>query len=346
LPSLEKYVDYFNVMTYDIHGLWDQKNVWTGPFLKGHTNITEIEEGLDLLWRNGVSPDKVVMGFGLYGRSFTMEDTSCSTPPNCRFSGPGFAGDCTGEAGILSYSEVQGHKNQLGSQVSYDEASSVKWMVYGSNQWISYDDEQSFEAKKKYMFSRCLRGLMVWSLDLDTQDHQGMTALFGEEAMEKALISGSGLDADEAGRLAFDLSAYTGELCYTTPTCTDGTDKQKGPDQQCKSGFTPIQQAHAPEQKNFNYTLNGECSEGWWRYICCPTKAQPKNCEWIGAPERSAFGCDRGCGASQFELNTDSYLDSKGKGNCYSGFRSVSSPKFFMPAKLILESSVATGRKS
>jgi chitinase len=73
------------------------------------------------------------MGFGLYGRSFTIEDTSCSTPPNCRFSGPGFAGDCTGRAGILSYSEVQGHKNQLGSQVSYDEASSVKWMVYGSN---------------------------------------------------------------------------------------------------------------------------------------------------------------------------------------------------------------------
>jgi hypothetical protein len=46
---------------------------------------------------------------------------------------------------------------------------------------------------------------MVWSLDLDTQDHQVMTALFGEEAMEKALISGFGLDADEAGRLAFDL---------------------------------------------------------------------------------------------------------------------------------------------
>jgi GH18 family chitinase len=27
LPSLERYVDYFNVMTYDIHGLWDQNNV-------------------------------------------------------------------------------------------------------------------------------------------------------------------------------------------------------------------------------------------------------------------------------------------------------------------------------
>lgn len=27
-----------------------------------HTNITEIDEGLDLLWRAGVSPGKVTMG--------------------------------------------------------------------------------------------------------------------------------------------------------------------------------------------------------------------------------------------------------------------------------------------
>jgi GH18 family chitinase len=104
LTRLQKYVNWFNIMTYDIHGLWDQSNLWEGAFLKGHTNITEIEDGLDLLWRNGVTPDKVVMGFGFYGRSFTMTNPSCSTPPTCTFTGPGFAGDCTGQAGILSYS--------------------------------------------------------------------------------------------------------------------------------------------------------------------------------------------------------------------------------------------------
>lgn len=104
LYSLEKYVDWFNVMTYDIHGIWDQKNIWTGPYLKGHTNLTEIEEGLDLLWRNGVNSDKVVMGVGFYGRSFTISDLTCTTPPSCTFDSAGFAGACTNEAGILSYS--------------------------------------------------------------------------------------------------------------------------------------------------------------------------------------------------------------------------------------------------
>lgn len=104
ISRLKQHVDWFNIMTYDIHGLWDQKIVWTGPYLKGHTNITEIEDGLDLLWRNGITPDQVVMGYGFYGRGFTMEDNGCTTPPNCRFSGPAFAGDCTNEPGILSYS--------------------------------------------------------------------------------------------------------------------------------------------------------------------------------------------------------------------------------------------------
>lgn len=66
----------------------------------------------------------------------------------------------------------------------YDEASSVKYMVYGSNQWISYDDEESFECKKKYVFSRCLKGLMIWELGLDTANNDARLGLFGEEAVK------------------------------------------------------------------------------------------------------------------------------------------------------------------
>lgn len=67
-----------------------------------HTNITEIESALDLLWRNGIQSKNVVLGIGFYGRSFTMADPSCSDP-GCSFSGGGSPGDCTGESGILSY---------------------------------------------------------------------------------------------------------------------------------------------------------------------------------------------------------------------------------------------------
>lgn len=104
IKQLEDSVDWFKMMTYDVHGVWDEDIRFTGPYLKGHTNISEIEDGLDLLWRNKINHDKVVMGYGLYGRGFHIKDSNCHTPPNCEFDGPSLPGSCTNTAGILSYS--------------------------------------------------------------------------------------------------------------------------------------------------------------------------------------------------------------------------------------------------
>lgn len=194
-------------------------------------------------------------------------------------------------------------------------------MVYSSNQWISYDDEESFTAKKKFQSSRCLKGLMIWSLDLDTSDYEAMTGLMGQDAMQDALTD-TGLDPGEKAQLTSDLAAYTGQDCYVTQRCTDGLNSNKGPGQVCMPGYSAVETGHAPLQMQVK-TQSIPCKEGQWHEICCPTKAMPKNCEWIGAPIRSAFGCDRGCGSTQFELTTDTFTNFKGTGQCYSGARSV-----------------------
>jgi chitinase len=51
-------------MSYDIHGVWDATNQFTGPYVLPHTNLTEIDEGLDLLWRNNINPLQVTLGLG------------------------------------------------------------------------------------------------------------------------------------------------------------------------------------------------------------------------------------------------------------------------------------------
>jgi chitinase len=33
IVELVKYVDWFNIMTYDLHGTWDKGNKWLGAFL-------------------------------------------------------------------------------------------------------------------------------------------------------------------------------------------------------------------------------------------------------------------------------------------------------------------------
>lgn len=40
-----------------------------GSFAYAHTNLTEINSGLELLWRNSINPGRVNLGLGFYGRS-------------------------------------------------------------------------------------------------------------------------------------------------------------------------------------------------------------------------------------------------------------------------------------
>lgn len=77
--------DFVNVMSYDLHGVWDAENP-IGSNVLAHTNLTEIKLALDLYWRNDIPPKKLNLGFGFYGRSFTLSDPACYKP-GCAFSG-------------------------------------------------------------------------------------------------------------------------------------------------------------------------------------------------------------------------------------------------------------------
>lgn len=41
--------------------------MFVGPYIAPHTNLTEIDLGLDLLWRAGVQADKVTLGMAWVG---------------------------------------------------------------------------------------------------------------------------------------------------------------------------------------------------------------------------------------------------------------------------------------
>ncbi|KAI4600096.1 hypothetical protein KJ359_001198 [Pestalotiopsis sp. 9143b] len=106
IVGISKIIDWFNLMSYDLHGTWDSTDPYIGPVVNAHTNLTEITQSLDLLWRNDIDPKKVVLGLGFYGRSFTLTDPSCNKP-GCPFSAGGKPGPCTASAGTLSYSEIR-----------------------------------------------------------------------------------------------------------------------------------------------------------------------------------------------------------------------------------------------
>lgn len=212
---------------------------------------------------------------------------------------------------------------QLGTETFSDSVSASKWLVYSLSQWISYDDNQTFADKTRFIHRRCLRGLAVWSLDLDTPDWQGLTAIMGETAMVHGFVDDQ-LNPEEKKQLVSDLAAYTGQNCYVTQACDDGS-QITDVNAHCRPGYMSVAIGHYPQQIDAKMILN-ECKEGQYHHVCCPTRAMPQNCKWQGAPERNEFGCDgaSSCGGDQYELTRDTFVDAEGKGSCFTGFRGVS----------------------
>lgn len=164
LKALSKNVTFFNIMSYDMHGTWDQGNKWTGSFLNPHTNLTEIKDSMDLLWRNDVDSSKVVLGLAFYGRSYTVK--GCMDP-GCEYASGGIAGKCSHEAGVLLNNEIMDIMEDKGLESVLNKEAAAR-IVHWDDQWVSYDDRETLGMKAEFARTQCLSGVMVWAISHDT----------------------------------------------------------------------------------------------------------------------------------------------------------------------------------
>ncbi|OTB02455.1 glycoside hydrolase family 18 protein [Hypoxylon sp. CI-4A] len=243
------HVDFINVMSYDLHGIWDGNNS-IGQHIYGHTNLTEMKSAFDLFWRNNVPAKKLNMGLGFYGRSFQLEDPACNKP-GCNFKGGATKGGCSGESGILSYREITDIIRNKKLHPVHDKKAGVKYITWNSDQWVSYDDAETFEQKKDMAKDLGLGGFLIWAID---QDDDSLTAL---QAVISPRELGFGAPLGEQ-----DDWQSSNEHCYVTPC-----------DGKCDPGDVKI-----TDQK---------CGIGDKRSrLCCPLSGapNPKDCAWRGNP--------------------------------------------------------------
>ena len=125
--------------------------------------MTEIKEALDLLWRNDVPAKKLNLGLGFYGRSFQLADPGCSKP-GCNFKAGASPGSCTKNSGTLSYKEITEIIDQKKLEPVYDKKNAVKYVVWDQDQWVSYDDEETFKQKIDFANKLGLGGLLIWAV--------------------------------------------------------------------------------------------------------------------------------------------------------------------------------------
>jgi GH18 family chitinase len=266
LKGMERNLDWFNFMSYDIHGVWDSTDKFSGPYIRPHTNLTEIELGLDLLWRNYVSPGSVTLGLGWYGRSFTLSNPNCHTPNGvCQFSGGGIPGMCTNSSGTLSNAEILQILDDTGAIAQFDQEAGVKWINWDEDQWVSYDDGETMQLKVNTANRLCLGGIMIWSVDQDDTYGSSTSDLLGLGKANK--VSSKYALQSERNLMQARSDAVNMNSCYWSKCGGD-----------CESGY--FHQTGASGQVN-GVSSDTECDHQI-RKLCCAVGTQMGDCRWTG----------------------------------------------------------------
>ncbi|KAF7510841.1 hypothetical protein GJ744_005941 [Endocarpon pusillum] len=276
------YVDFVNVMSYDLHGVWDSTNP-IGNHIYGHSNLTEIKLALDLFWRNDVKPEKLNLGLGFYGRSFQLSDTSCYQP-GCNFKGGAAPGPCSANSGTLTYKEIEQIIKQHNIKPYHDKEAAVKYITWNQDQWVSYDDKDTFKAKIDFANKLGLGGLLIWAIDQDTDDLDALNAVLAPKSVKAFAMT-----ADDA---SFWDDATVPD-CYVTDC--GGT---------CKAGFFKIEQQPCGGAKPVTRHSKEKDSQ-----LCCPTASapDPKECSWRG----TAPSCNGHCHDNEVLLQMNRWGDGK-----------------------------------
>ncbi|KAK0543803.1 hypothetical protein OC845_005939 [Tilletia horrida] len=269
LQGLTAVTDWINLMTYDLHGVWDGVDPYIGPYLLAHTNLSEIMQSVDLFARNRIPMSKITLGMGFYGRSFTMADPSCSDP-GCPFSGAGRPLGSSVEGGTESYADILTFIADGGVSV-FDEQAAVKYLTYGGDQWVSYDDADTFLLKMNYANSICIGGTMIWSVDQDTPQGDALAALYPD-------ILGIAGQKDTGA-----------DSCQVT-LCGES----------CPAGFTSVSKVSInPALYNAPCDIKKKPAS-----LCCPTGAAPTQCHWNRGPSQGPCAANA-CAIGEVALFSD-----------------------------------------
>ncbi|CAI5494998.1 unnamed protein product [Closterium sp. Naga37s-1] len=168
VPTLNKTLDFVNIMTYDLHGSWEAK---TGM----HTALEDLSnpqlslKGAMAAWvSRGLARSKAMLGLAMYGRTWTLASTS-STGVGAAATGPGLAGSVSQESGVLFYREISQMVTTGGYKATLHTASSSMYAVKG-NQWVGYDNPSTITTKVNYAKAQSFGGWFFWALNQDANN--------------------------------------------------------------------------------------------------------------------------------------------------------------------------------
>lgn len=146
-------LDMINMMTYDMTGSWDKIAFFNSalyPSDGGDPTLNINSVVSYLIVKYNVPRNKINIGAPFYGQ---------------QLNGSTLFGPISSGAGPVSYAAIKG---MSGYQDYWDAKAQVPYMINkGANQFISYDNPRSMEAKGQWVVDNRTRGVIVWETSMD-----------------------------------------------------------------------------------------------------------------------------------------------------------------------------------
>jgi len=173
VPALNQYLDFINLMTYDMYGGWSPERVgihsqlYAGPgdaFGSSGVALSGAWAVQDWLGR-GASAGKLALGLASYSRSFRLQSSAPGQGPAAAGIGYGAQQQYSQQTGLASYYEIL-RLIQGGATKSYDKARCGAFLQKG-DLWMGFDDEESVRCKANFIKEKGLIGGLLWDLPED-----------------------------------------------------------------------------------------------------------------------------------------------------------------------------------
>jgi|TARA_Y100000031_G_scaffold32296_1_gene36025 chitinase len=158
MNSLNQHVDYFNAMTYDIHGSWSNHAGHNSPLYQSPPGDADgsVQTGINYLVNTRELPEnKINMGIPFWGKKYNASTIN---------------GYFTGSVTDLRYYDIVELINN-GWTSHWDDVAKCPYLINtNTTQIITYDDPLSIQFKCEFAQNRNLGGVMVWAMGYDNYD--------------------------------------------------------------------------------------------------------------------------------------------------------------------------------
>lgn len=241
IPAVFDVVDFANLMTYDIHGAWENASnhhtgLYTNPSAPqggGKPWSFSINDSVTHYLNQGVDAEKIVIGTAFYSRgwgnvendgpdpvnypglfgtaNFATTDADGNASRGAENHAPLVNGDGGRNGGIWPYRHLDELKEKYPDLTEYwDDYAQAPYLYSATDKvFFTYDNEASITAKTDYIKTKNLGGMITW---MQSQDAPSEVSSDVRDTLTSAIFNGlygegTSLVTNEIETLELDITA-------------------------------------------------------------------------------------------------------------------------------------------